>query len=164
MVAAMILIILAPVASLYAHGVTWDYSDKKSYGLRFTYDDDTAMKFSEVKVYGPNDKAKLSQVGRTNETGYFAFVPGEDGEWTITSDDNNGHLATADLTIKTEETPAAGGGEPAAEAAPMVNMEKALGQATKPLKIGLVVSVFLNLALAFKAFGGKKGAAGQAKT
>jgi hypothetical protein len=124
------------------------------------------MKFSEVKVYGPNDPEKLSQVGRTNESGHFAFVPPEDGQWLITSDDNNGHLAKAELTIKTEPAPAVGsateGNEaaPAGQAAqaPLVNLEKVIGQATKPLKIGLVISIFLNLALGFKVFGGKKGA------
>jgi hypothetical protein len=142
---------------LLAHGVTWDYSAKQSYGLRFSYDDDTAMKFSEVKVFGPNDPEKLSQVGRTNEDGYFAFVPSADGQWVITSDDNNGHLAKAELDIRPQVAPS-GASQEAAPAAPQVNLDKVLGQATKPYKIGLVVSLFLNLALGFKLFGGQKPA------
>lgn len=152
---AVLVLCFAGAGTLMAHGVIWDYSAKPSYGIKFSYDDDTPMKYSEVKVYGPDDPEKLSQTGRTDIYGHFAFVPAEDGLWVLTSDDNNGHLARAELTIKTE-VPAEG-----AEAAPAqqnVNLDKVIGQATKPLKIGLVVSIFLNLALAFKVFGKKKDA------
>jgi hypothetical protein len=155
---AAITLSLLGSGALLAHGVTWDYSAKQSCGLRFSYDDDTAMKFSEVKVFGPDDPEKLSQVGRTNEDGYFAFVPSVDGKWVITSDDNNGHLAKAELDIKTQAAPSGASQEAATVAAPQVNLEKVLGQATKPYKIGLVVSLFLNLALGLKLFGSKKPA------
>jgi hypothetical protein len=155
-VVAAIALSLLGAGTLSAHGVTWDYSAKESCGLRFSYDDDTAMKFSEVKVFGPDDPEKLSQVGRTNEEGYFAFVPSVDGKWVVTSDDNNGHLAKAELDIKTQAPPSGDSLQDAAPAAPQVNLEKVLGQATKPYKIGLVVSVLLTLAMVFKLYGGKK--------
>jgi nickel transport protein len=153
---AFLLLFFVEAGALMAHGVIWDYSAKPSYGIRFSYDDDTPMMYSEVKVYGPDDSTKLTQTGRTDADGNFGFVPSADGLWLLTSDDNNGHLAKAELTIKSQ-APTAGQEGQAAPAQPNVNLDKVIGQATKPLKIGLVVSIFLNLALGYQIFGKKKG-------
>jgi hypothetical protein len=146
-------------AAARAHGVTWDYSSKKTVGLVFAYDDDTPMEFAEVKVFGPNDKEKLSQVGRCDQNGAFAFIPATDGEWLVTADDNNGHLAQAVLEVKPTAAPAAPGEAPPAMEPMAVNLDKVVMQATNPSKIGLVVSLFLNVALGFKLKGRRKEAA-----
>ena len=131
--------------ALSAHGVVWEISAKKPYGLEFTYDDETPMGFAEVKVFGPNDSAKLSQTGRTDKNGYFAFIPDADGQWLVAADDGAGHLAKAELSVSSQ--PAESGGAAVDAAAASVNTEREIAKATKPIKIGLVVSVFLNLAL-----------------
>jgi hypothetical protein len=154
-VAVMVLFISS---GLSAHGVTWDYSKKKSYGLEFSYDDDTPMKYVEIKVFGPDDKEKLSQTGRTDQNGYFAFIPSADGLWVVTANDNNGHLAQADLTIKSDVNsgvPQAGAPEPTQE----INLDKVINQATKPYKIALVICFFLLLGLVAKVYGRKKSPA-----
>lgn len=143
--AAAIFILLAMPSALYAHGVVWQLSGKKVYGFEFSYDDESPMGFAEIKVFGPDDSTKLSQTGRTDKNGYFAFIPDAEGQWLVAADDGAGHLAKAELAVALT---AEGGGASAAESAgPSVNMEREIGKATKPLKMGLVVSIFLNLAL-----------------
>jgi nickel transport protein len=137
-----------------AHGVVWDYSAKQSLGLQFSYDDGTRMKYAEVNVFGPDDDAKLTQVGRTDQNGYFAFVPTDPGKWVVTSNDGEGHLARAELSVAAE----ASGDAPAA---PQVNVEAITQAAAKPYKIAMIVSLFLNVALASAIF--KKGKASPAK-
>jgi nickel transport protein len=137
-----------------AHGVVWDYSAKKSLGLQFSYDDGTTMKYSEVNVFGPDDDTKLTQIGRTDQNGYFAFIPTDPGKWVVTSNDGEGHLARAELSVAAEA-------EGAAPAAPQVNVEAIAQSAAKPYKIAMIVSLFLNVALASAVF--KKGKASPAK-
>jgi hypothetical protein len=65
------------------------------------------------------------------------------------------------LEVKPAAPPATGapGQAPPAGDPPAVNIDKVVWQATKPFKIGLVVSLFLNVALGFKLYGRKKGPA-----
>ena len=154
----MTAILWALPTALSAHGVVWDISAKKSYGLEFTYDDESPMAYAEIKVFGPNDPAKLSQTGRTDKNGYFAFIPDAEGQWLVNADDGAGHLAKADLTVSSS---AASAGEADGQAA-AVNIDRAIDKATKPLKIGLVVSVFLNLAFISMVLKRKKNVQGPA--
>ena len=114
------------------------------------------MRYSEINVFGPNDETALSQIGRTDKNGYFAFIPDAEGEWVVTSSDGEGHLAKAELTVAADD-PAADG----AAAAPAVNVERIADAAAKPFKMVMIVSIFLNVALAAYAF--KRGKASLAK-
>jgi nickel transport protein len=160
---------------LMAHGVEWEFSQKQAYGLLFTFDDDIPMGFAEVKVYGPDDPEKLSQEGRTNVNGHFAFIPPADGHWVVTCDDGTGHLAKAEFDVTTEapappegalEAANSAAAPPSSVAPPAVNIEKEISKATKPYKVAVVLVAFIALALAFKAFKGKKpqGEGGPAET
>ena len=142
------LLVWGTSADLWAHGVDWILSSKKTFGVEFTYDDETPMAYAEIKIFGPNDPAKLSQTGRTDKNGFFAFIPDAEGQWLMTADDGAGHLAKAELSVSFET--ASQGGSPADAsnnaAAASVNLEREISKATKPMKIGLVISIFLNLA------------------
>ena len=142
----MTVILWALPAALSAHGVVWEISAKKSYGLEFTYDDESPMAYVEIKVFGPNDPAKLSQTGRTNKNGYFAFIPDADGQWLVNADDGAGHLAKAELTVSLQAASANGSAATVDAAVASVNTEREIARATKPLKMGLVISIFLNIA------------------
>ncbi|MDR0547903.1 MAG: DUF4198 domain-containing protein [Deltaproteobacteria bacterium] len=141
---------LPPTTNALAHGVEWDYSSRKTVGLVFSYDDGTPMSFAEIKVFGPNDPSALSQTGRADKNGSFAFIPSENGAWLVTSDDGAGHLAQAQLTVappeasaKTQET---------ASTPPPTNLDKVVNQATKTWKMFLVISLFVNIALLTTVF------------
>ncbi|MDR2349672.1 MAG: hypothetical protein LBF41_03450, partial [Deltaproteobacteria bacterium] len=84
--AALTLLIFSS-ASLMAHGVVWEESQKRAYGVEFAYDDGSVMSFVDVKVYGPDDEKNFAQAGRTNEAGYFAFIPVTDGKYLVVADD-----------------------------------------------------------------------------
>jgi nickel transport protein len=146
--------------TLFAHGVLWEESKKKAYGIEFAYDDGTVMGFAEAKVYGPNDTSNLYQTGRTNELGYFAFIPSEDGKWLVTADDANGHLCKAELDIKSAAPGGAGDGAAVAAAAQIsqASVDRAISNAVKPYKMVTVILVLIALGLAWKIFLSKKGA------
>lgn len=140
-------------APLLAHGVSWSLSSQKVYGFEFTFDDGTPMSFAEIKVFSPGDAETLSQTGRTDKNGYFAFIPDADGKWTVRAADGTGHLARAQIEVKRLEE--AGAGTVAAEAAAF-ETRRAVEQALKPWKIALVISVFINLAAIAAFFRRKK--------
>ena len=108
------------------------------------------MAFAEVKVFGPNDSSALSQIGRTDKNGSFAFIPAESGAWLVTSDDGTGHLAKAQLTVAPLKAPATT--QEAAPTPPPANLDKVVNQATKTWKMFLVISVFVNIALLTTVF------------
>ena len=147
------LMVLAAPGALLAHGVVWEMSSKKTYGLEFAYDDGTPMSYVEIKVFGPDDQGKLTQTGRTDERGTFAFIPAAGGQWLVTADDGAGHLAKADLVVDLTASDESGN-ERQAHAA--VNLDREIDKATKPLKIALVISVFIALAAVWTAVQGKK--------
>ena len=152
--------------ALFAHGVSWEESEKKAYGLEFAYDDESVMGFAEAKVYGPDDPANLYQVGRTTEDGYFAFIPSKDGKWLVTADDASGHLSRAELDIKSVAAggDAAAAGE-AAAAFPGTSkqaIERAAASAAKPYKMAAVILVMIVLGLGWKVFGAQKTSTGKA--
>lgn len=134
-------------AVVSAHGVAWEVSAKKSYGLEFSYDDGSPMSYAEIKVFGPDDPAKLSQTGRTDKNGYFAFIPDAEGQWLVAAEDGAGHLAKAELAVNSQPADKNGGGAVDAAAA-SVNTQREIAKANKPFKIGLVISILFNLALA----------------
>lgn len=160
--AGLAVLVLSPEPSvLYGHGVVWELSSKKTYGFEFAYDDETPMAYAEVKVFGPDDQSKLSQTGRTDKNGCFAFIPDDGGLWLVTADDGAGHLAKAELAVNlpaVESVSTAGAGAAAESLAAAVNLPREIDKATKPLKIGLVVSIFINLALIAMVFKSKKTA------
>ncbi len=39
------------------------------------------------------------QRGRTDEVGYFAFIPDEAGDWVVTVDDERGHIGRTEVSI-----------------------------------------------------------------
>jgi hypothetical protein len=163
-----LLSVLFPLAFLLstsvvlAHGVIADQSPKKAYGFQFSYDDGTDMQFAEVKVYGPNDFEKVSQVGRTNNMGTYAFIPPEDGKWLLKADDGQGHLAQVELEVTSKpQVPEASANSstspPIAEVAPpTVNVDRIVASATKPYKMAVVILALIALGFGWKVFNSSK--------
>jgi nickel transport protein len=163
---ALILTTLLSFPSIIlAHGVIADQSSEKAYGFQFSYDDGTQMSFAEVKVYGPNDSEKVSQVGRTNLVGTYAFIPPEDGNWLLKADDGQGHLAQIELVVNSAPTPEASSNPSAnlsitevVPQAPPVNVDRIVSSATKPYKMAVVILALIVLGLGWKLFSSPKSA------
>lgn len=54
---------------------------------------------ANVIIYAPGQERPY-QNGRTDSEGYFAFVPGATGNWTITVDDERGHRGRVIVSIE----------------------------------------------------------------
>ena len=130
-----------------AHGVYSEQSLKKSYGVEYVYGDGSPIVNSDVQVFSPKDDMNPIYTGRTDNNGYFAFIPTIPGTWILEANDNAGHLAIATVIVEDPKAVVDKGGTPAAPTVSASNIERAVESATKPLKIGLVISIFLNLAL-----------------
>lgn len=53
---------------------------------------------AKVEVFKPGSDA-IYQRGRTDEAGYFAFIPAEAGDWVVTVDDERGHIGRTVVSI-----------------------------------------------------------------
>ena len=98
------LVLVAPAALLFAfclllawnspamaHGVEISAGAGKSVVVSGMYDDGEPMSYANVKVLNP--AGKTHQVGNSDATGCFAFLPSQPGKWQITFADGMGHRA-----------------------------------------------------------------------
>ncbi len=134
-----------------AHGVKWEVSQIQAQGFIFSYADGSTIKKADVKVFGPNDPQKLYQEGKTDKNGNFAFIPNSSGAWILTANDGSGHLVTAKLSLKDEDL-----AKVQSETSSEINMANQVESAVKPYKMGVIVSILLNIALLALYFKRKK--------
>ena len=130
-----------------AHAAYWEQSLKKSYGVEYVYSDGSPIVNSDVAVFSPSDDMNPIYTGKTDNNGYFAFIPTIPGNWILETNDNAGHLVIATIKVDDPKSVAPQDGAPVAPVVSTSNIDRAVENATKPLKIGLIVSIFLNLAL-----------------
>lgn len=132
----------------FAHGVEWDMSMDKSYAVKFNFADGTPMGNASIFLYGPETSDIPKSRGYTDFNGYYAFLPDAEGIWTIKASDEAGHLTVATVDVKNQEN--------IVSEIPAVTIERAINNATKPIKIGLIVSLFINIAFIAMYFKRKK--------
>lgn len=87
-------------STAYAHGVGHIMVDETATAMRFYYSDESPMSFAETIVLHPYGSEFL--IGRTDARGYFAFIPTEQGLWTVEANDGMGHRAAVPLTIEAQ--------------------------------------------------------------
>lgn len=83
-----------------AHDVTVEIT--KSYPsviVRASYFQADLLSYAEVMIFSPENDVVEYQYGRTDKSGYFAFVPNSIGSWKITVDDEMGHFKEMIVTI-----------------------------------------------------------------
>jgi len=83
-----------------AHDVTVEIT--KSYPsviVRASYFQAEPLSYAEVMIFSPENDVVEYQYGRTDKSGYFAFVPKSKGDWKITVDDEMGHFIESVVTI-----------------------------------------------------------------
>lgn len=81
-----------------AHGVEYTMFDG-GVGIQVTYNDNSPISYSTVKIYSPSDKETVFQQGMTDKNGRFVFAPDEPGEWKIEIDDGMGHGLIEEITV-----------------------------------------------------------------
>lgn len=127
-------------AGLAAHGVetavTTGATDFRAESVRFTYSTGEIMSFARIRVYAPSRPDTETLQSITDRSGYYGFVPDEEGEWRITAEDGMGHKGEITLTVGAP-------GESAA-AAPSGSGSDS-GSAPLGLRIILGLSLILNI-------------------
>jgi hypothetical protein len=83
-----------------AHDITVEIT--KSYPsviIRASYFQAEPLSYAEVMIFSPESDVVEYQYGRSDKSGYFAFLPNSKGDWKITVDDEMGHFKESVVTI-----------------------------------------------------------------
>lgn len=81
---------LLPVAA-GAHEVLHDVERGRAVAVRAYFADGEALAYTQYEVYSPADPKIPHQKGRTDRSGWVAFVPDVPGKWRVKVIDNTGH-------------------------------------------------------------------------
>jgi nickel transport protein len=95
-----IILILTINIDSSAHDVTVEIT--KSYPsviVRASYFQAEPLSYAEIMIFSPESDVVEYKYGRTDKSGYFAFVPNSRGDWKITVDDEMGHFNETIVTI-----------------------------------------------------------------
>ena len=142
-----VLIFVANIPAAHAHEVLHTIERGKAIAVKSFFADGEVLAYTEYQIFSPTDARIPYQKGRTDRSGYVAFVPDAPGAWRVKVTDATGH--GLDLVVNV----AAPGGEsarPAGQDTPVVSWAFAL----RPiLGVALIAGLFALLVLLY----GKRG-------
>ncbi len=99
-----------PVAA-GAHEVLHDVERGRAVGVRAYFADGEPLAYTQYEVYSPTDPKFPHQKGRTDRSGWVAFVPDVPGKWRVKVIDNTGHGLEVEVEAGAAgPAPAPGGG------------------------------------------------------
>lgn len=81
---------LAPVAAR-GHEVLHEVERGRAIAVRACFADGEALAYTPYEVYSPADARIPHQKGRTDRSGWVAFVPDVAGKWRVKIVDDTGH-------------------------------------------------------------------------
>ena len=87
-----------------AHGTNIQYRQTQAIEIKATYDDDMPMANAQVVVYTPGDPASPWIQGKTDDKGYFIFIPDyfQSGNWEVkVRQSGHGGIISIPLTSST---------------------------------------------------------------
>jgi nickel transport protein len=87
--ALLILLVSAPVAR--AHEVLHTVERGKAVAVKAYFADGEVLAYREYQVFSPADARIPYQKGRTDRSGYIAFMPDAPGAWRVVVTDDTGH-------------------------------------------------------------------------
>lgn len=114
--AALAALLAAPPAS--AHEVLHAVERNRAVAVKAYFADGEVLAYAQYEVYSPADPRIPHQKGRTDRSGWLAFVPDAPGGWRVKVMDASGH--GLDLVIDAAAQGAAPGAAPAASTAAFV--------------------------------------------
>lgn len=85
------LLVLACASSAQAHEVLHTVERGKAIAVKVYFADGEVAAYREVQVFSPADARIPYQKGRTDRSGYVAFVPDTPGAWRVVLIDDTGH-------------------------------------------------------------------------
>ena len=87
--ATLILAVRIPAA--HAHEVLHTVERGKAIAVKAFFADGEVLAYTEYQVFSPADPRIPHQKGRTDRSGYLAFVPDAPGPWRVKVADTTGH-------------------------------------------------------------------------
>jgi nickel transport protein len=86
-----VLIFVAGLPSARAHEVLHTIERGKAIAVKAFFADGEVLAYTEYQVFSPTDAHIPYQKGRTDRSGYVAFVPDAPGAWRVKVADATGH-------------------------------------------------------------------------
>ena len=143
--AALILVVGIPAA--HAHEVLHTVERGKAIAVKAFFVDGEVLAYTEYQVFSPADSRVPYQKGRTDRSGFLAFVPDVPGAWRVRVTDSTGHgldLAV-DVAAPGAEDPKSG--RPTGQDTCVASWAFAL----RPiLGVGLIAALFAVLVLLYR--------------
>lgn len=103
-------LVLFPLGAA-AHEVLHDVERGRALAVRAYFADGEPLAYTQYEVYSPADPKIPHQKGRTDRSGWVAFVPDAPGKWHVKVIDNTGHGLDVDVEAGAPgPAPAPGGG------------------------------------------------------
>jgi nickel transport protein len=87
--AAVAGLLVAPPAR--AHEVLHAVERNRAVAVKVTFADGEALAYAQYEIYSPADPRIPHQKGRTDRSGWLAFVPDAGGRWRVKVVDGTGH-------------------------------------------------------------------------
>ena len=85
---------------MLAHGVITEVNiQSPSIIIKSSYSQSEPAIGAVVTVYGHGNEESPYQTGKTDNSGFFAFVPDITGEWIFIVDDQQGHMKKVTITV-----------------------------------------------------------------
>jgi nickel transport protein len=106
--------VLLASSAASAHEVLHTVERGRSIAVKAYFADGEAMAYSEFTVFSPTDAKIPYQKGRTDRSGYLAFVPNAAGSWHVKVMGTDGHGLDVDVPVDgtagpSTQAPASGG-------------------------------------------------------
>ena len=89
--ALAVLILVAHIPAARAHEVLHTIERGKAIAVKAFFADGEVLAYTEYQVFSPSDPRIPYQKGRTDRSGYLAFVPDGPGAWRVKVADTTGH-------------------------------------------------------------------------
>jgi nickel transport protein len=137
-------------SSAWAHEVLHTIERGRAIAVKAYFADGEVLAYTEYQVFSPADAKIPYQKGRTDRSGYLAFVPDTTGKWKVKITDGSGHGLDLDVAVDRLGSCAEQAGQPAAD------VPASWAFALRPiLGTAVIASVFLVLLLVYRRRGAR---------
>jgi nickel transport protein len=143
--AALLLVAPSPVA--HAHEVLHTIERGKAMAVKVFFVDGEVLAYTEYQVFSPADPRIPYQKGRTDRSGYLAFVPDAPGAWRVKVTDATGH--GLDLVVDVPP-PGSDSSRPARPAGQGTDVASWAFAVRPILGVGLIAALFAVLVLLYR--------------
>ena len=92
-------VVLATATAAGAHEVLHSIERGRAVAVKAYFPDGETLAYTSYEIYSPVDRKIPYQKGRTDRSGYLAFVPDVAGKWRVKVVDNTGHGFDTEIDV-----------------------------------------------------------------